>query len=77
MRALFDNNAADAAGWLPKVDARAKLALSVVAAIGSLVVSNIQGQLLLCGFSMHRVYYIGGQVRIENFVHIAESWFQG
>ncbi len=52
MRALFDNNAADAAGWLPKVDARAKLALSVVAAIGSLVVSNIQGQLLLCGFSM-------------------------
>ena len=52
MRALFDNNAANAAGWLPKVDARAKLALSVVAAIGSLVVSNIQGQLLLCGISM-------------------------
>ncbi len=52
MRALFDNNTADAAGWLPKVDARAKLALSVVAAVGSLVVSNIQGQILLCIFSM-------------------------
>lgn len=52
MRALFGNNVADTAGWLPQVDARAKLALSVLAASGSLVVSNLEGQLLLCGVSM-------------------------
>lgn len=51
MRALFGNNQ-EAAGWLPQVDARAKLALSMAAAVGSLAVSNLQGQLLLCGVSM-------------------------
>lgn len=39
-------------GWLYEADVRAKIGVSVLASLGTLVISNLEGQLLLAGASL-------------------------
>ena len=52
MQALYASNAPLPQGWLYEADVRAKLAVSLLASVGTLAVSNLAGQLVLVTASL-------------------------
>ncbi len=52
MQALYASNRPLPQGWLYEADVRAKIGVSVLASLGTLIVSNLEGQLVLAGASL-------------------------
>ena len=52
MQASYASNRPLPQGWLYEADVRAKIGVSVLASLGTLATSNLEGQLLLAGASL-------------------------